>query len=135
MTFDLIFWLGLCLSISFLINIFCIWYIRKILKSYFFVSENIQDLVTMINNYEEHLKKVYSMEMYFGDETMNFLLSHTKSLLEMLEQYDDPESIIVPLEELETTQEDNQNNDEEEENPPSIDQENVFYAGSRRRDS
>ena len=42
-------------------------------------TENIQDLVTMINNYKEHLSKLYSMEMYYGDETMNFLLSHTKT--------------------------------------------------------
>tara|TARA_R100000008_G_C3571873_1_gene162688 strand:+ start:112 stop:519 length:408 start_codon:yes stop_codon:yes gene_type:complete len=135
MTFDLVFWLTLALFVSIVINIFSFWYIRKILKTYFFVTENVQDLVSMIDNYSEHLKKVYAMDMYHGDETMNFLLSHTNSLLEMLEQYDDPESIIVPLEEIEIIEKDNQNNDEKEANPPPIDQENVFYAGSRRRDS
>ena len=48
------------------------------------------------------------------------------------QEYD---ALLETDDEIEIIEKDNQNNDEKEESPPSIDQENVFYAGSRRRDS
>ena len=138
MNIDLSIWLGIILVILLSINKFLVWYLKKLVKKLLFVSENLSDLVQIINNYKKHLKEVYSMEMFYGDETLKFLMSHTNSLLEILKDYEDIYNIAVPIEpegeqsidnEADPTTEDPT---EEETPPPQIDQENVFYAGARK---
>mgnify|MGYP001445357656 FL=1 len=134
MTINLTFWLGLALLASVTANILAIWYIRVLLTKLMFVGENLSDLVDIITNYENHLKTIYGMEMYYGDETLKFLMEHTNSLLLVLEQYGDVYSIAEPIEEPEENTEEptieEMNNAETQ-----IDQENVFYAGARRGDN
>tara|TARA_R110002012_G_scaffold632_1_gene2860 strand:- start:100 stop:321 length:222 start_codon:yes stop_codon:yes gene_type:complete len=73
------------------------------------------------------------MEMFYGDETLQHLLNHTKSLGLMLEDFEDPEFF---LEQFEDEPEDAQPQQEEQINGQTTqNEENVFYAGSRRRDS
>ena len=124
--------LGIALSISLIANVFMFWYIRNLLSKLLFVSENIGDLVSMISAYSEHLKGVYSLDTYHGDETIQFLMSHTTSLIEMLEEYDDIYSIAVPIEQFEDVAEEEE---QEQQGVVGFDGENVFYAGSRRRDT
>ena len=70
------------------------------------------------------------MEMFYGDQTLEFLMDHTRSFIDILErQYGDVSFISEPLEiEYE---------EEEEIAEETIEQKekDVFYAGSRRRDS
>ena len=68
------------------------------------------------------------MEMYYGDETLKNLLTHTTMLAEVLEEYEDIYLITSPIEDYE----DEEINGEQEDGEPQINQENVFYAGSRR---
>ncbi len=74
------------------------------------------------------------MEMYYGDETIKHLMSHTTSLLEILEDYEDIYSISMPFEEIDDDQEQNLKGDQPD-GATQINEENVFYAGSRRRNS
>ena len=70
------------------------------------------------------------MEMFYGDETLKFLLDHTRSIGELLEDYEDPQFFLEEFEDDAPQQE--ENNDGE---TTQINEENVFYAGTRRRDS
>ena len=144
MIFDITIWLGLALLTSVTTNIFLFWYLRKMLAKLLFVSENLSDLVEIIKNYQKHLKKIYGMEMFYGDTTLEFLLSHTNSLIEILNEYSDVYSIAVPLESQGETDFDNETTEadpssegstEEEESPQQVAEENVFYAGSRKRNN
>ena len=137
MTENIIIWLSLVLVISITMNCFAFWYIRKVVDKFTFISENLADLVMVVENYKEHLKQVYKMEMFYGDETLEYLMSHTRSLLVILEDYDDIYKISLPTEpseagdqeiERSSTQEDEET--EEKEIIP-VDKENVFYAGTR----
>ena len=132
--FDLTTWLALALIVSIIVNISTVWYIRRILSKLFFVSQNIGDLVDLINIYKNHLKSIYQLEMYHGDATIEFLMSHTTSLLEMLEDYEDIYSIAVPIMEEDFTEEEALEG-EHADGTPQINEENVFYAGSRKRDN
>ena len=76
---------------------------------------------------------MFELDMYYGDETLQHLLAHTQTLESVLEEYEDVYSISIPIE-----------NDEDENLEPKettenaekkIAQENVFYAGTRRRNS
>tara|TARA_Y100001973_G_C5096028_1_gene280044 strand:+ start:128 stop:520 length:393 start_codon:yes stop_codon:yes gene_type:complete len=123
-------WLGIALFVSVMANIFALWYIRRILSKLWFVAENLGDLAELITNYRVHLKTLYELEDYYGDENIKFVLSHTTSLLEVLEEYEDVYNIIEDQGEYEEQQ-----GETEEDAKKEINQENVFYAGTRRRDS
>ena len=138
MKLDLTIWLALSLTLSVGINIFLFWYLRKVINKLMFVSENLSDLVEIIKNYQKHLKQVYSLEMFYGDETLEFLMQHANGLIDILKDYEDVYTIAVPIE-IEGDQDfDNREQDnttQEEANTPQVNKENVLYAGPRRRDN
>ena len=122
-------WLGLALGLSMLINIVLVWFCREQSQKLMYVSQNIDDLLEMVQNYREHLRKVYSLEMFYGDETLKFLMEHTSALVALLDrEYGD---VIDLTEPLEYTLGDELDEKESEESEVK----DVLYAGSRRRDS
>jgi len=144
MKFDMTIWLTMALIISLVGNAFLFWYVRKLLTKFLFVSQNLNDLVQILKNYSKHIAQVYKLDMFYGDETLEFLMSHTKSLIEILKDYEDVYDIAIPLEPQGEQNSDEEGNKEDEsgeeaatEAPPTqqVAQENVFYAGSRRRDN
>jgi hypothetical protein len=94
------------------------------------ISDNLGDLVEILSNYGEHLKRVYSLDSFYGDETLEFLMEHTKAVREILEeQYGSTTLITDPIE----YQIEEEKEDAEEEIPEK--EKHVFYAGARRRDN
>jgi hypothetical protein len=93
------------------------------------VSDNVGDLVEIVENYRNHLKKVYELDSFYGDETLKFLMDHTNAIRALLEeQYGNVSSITEPIEyELGGEADDEKESTEKEKH--------VFYAGTRRRDS
>ena len=83
----------------------------------------------LVSNYQVHLKSVYEMEMFYGDETLQHLMNHTRSLSLLLEDYEDPEFFVERFEDAPPTQE------ELPDAKTPLNQENVFYAGARRSDN
>ena len=76
----------LCLSIT--LNVLLIWFVRKIQTDYIlFIRDNIEGLVQMHKEFNEHLDVVNNMEMYFGDETLVALLEHSKFTKERTEEF------------------------------------------------
>lgn len=126
-------WLIIALILSIVGNILASWYIRKLLAKILFVSQNLTDLVDLLTTYRNHLQRLFQLEMYYGDETMQFLIKHTKSLLDVLEDYSD---IYLMTEPIEVGEEDEESYDDEEETrPPALNEENVFYGGARSGNS
>ena len=130
MKIDLTFWLIMALSVSIAANFIAFYYIRRLLNRLLYVGENLSDLTQMVTSYRNHLKAVYEMEMFYGDETLKHLLDHTKSLYQVLEEFEDAYEIAIPPE---TEEQAKQEIEEEttEDAPKKINQENVFYAGTR----
>ena len=127
----LINWVSIALILSIMINIFAIWYIRKLLAKVLFVSQNLTDLVDLLTTYRNHLRKIYSMELFHGDETISFLIQHTNSLLDVLEDYSDIYLMTEPL----ALEEDEESYDEETRTETFNTEKDVFYGGSRSSDS
>jgi len=121
----------IALSASIIINILVFWYMRRVIPRLVFMSRNLEDLTLLIMNYRNHLKSIYQMEMYYGDETLKFLISHTNSLLDVLEDYEDIGLIIMP----EESESEEENIGEQQDAETQVQEENVFYAGSRKRDN
>ena len=72
------------------------------------------------------------MEMFYGDETLKYLVDHTRSVSNLLEDFEDQEFF---LEEFESEEEDEPQQQEQINAETKVQEENVFYAGSRRRDT
>ena len=125
-------WLIIALLLSILGNLFGVWYINKLLTKVLFVSQNLTDLVDLLTTYRNHLQRLFQLEMYYGDETMKFLIKHTRSLLDVLEDYSDIYKLTEPIE---LEEEDEESYDDEETRPQAVNQENVFYGGTRSGNS
>ena len=125
--------LSIVLVASLIFNGIMYWYSRQLTQKLSFIYDNIGDVSELITNYRTHLKSVYSMEMFYGDETLKFLIDHTLSISDLLEDYEDPEFFVEEFVELDegVSQQEELSNAETTQSQ----QENVFYAGTRRRDS
>ena len=124
-------WLWIALSGSIMMNGVLIWLSAKQSRKLSYISENVNDLIDIIANYRNHLKKIYEMEMFYGDETLEYLMEHTRSLVGILEEeYGDIIFIAEPLE-INYNKEQESAEDQEE----TSQEKDVFYAGSRKRDS
>jgi len=121
--------LGACLGVSIAVNVILIRLASWQSKDLTIISDNVGDLVEIVESYRTHLKKVYELDSFYGDETLKGLMEHTNAVRALLEQqYGDVTSITEPIEyEIEEEQ-----NAEEE---ISQKEKHVLYAGTRRRDS
>ena len=121
--------LGLVLLVSAVTNVMLLRLAMWQSKDLTLVSDNIGDLVEIIERYRNHLKDVYQLDSFYGDETLESLMTHTNAVRAILEeQYGDVIALTTPIE--------YQTNEEEENEEESTEKEkHVLYAGSRRRDS
>ncbi len=51
----------------------------------YFIS-NLEETFFSIESYREHLEMVYGLETYYGDDTLQSLLSHSKELSDFLRE-------------------------------------------------
>lgn len=126
MTINLTFWLVLVLCISVIGNIFLFWYSRRVLSSLVTTGENLTDLVDLLKNYSSHIKSVYQLEQYYGDDDIKKLIAHTNNVIEIIESDYSDALYVTSIIEYEEDNENEENNETKE-----ISQENVFYAGTR----
>ena len=123
---------SIVLVMSLIFNGIMYWYSRKLTQKLAFIYDNVGDVSELIANYRVHLKSVYQMEMFYGDETLQHLMDHTRSISTLLEDFEDNEFF---LEEFEDVEEAPQQQEENINAQTQIQEENVLYAGSRRRDN
>ena len=119
----------IALVVSVGINIFGFWYVRDILGRLTWISQNIEDIAQVVAIYQGHLKAIFRLEQFYGDQEIEGLIEHTRATIEILEDYQSAVLELEPVEE-ELNQEETSNAEEEE----SIEKD-VLYAGTRRRDS
>ncbi len=50
--------------------------------------EDIYAINEVILKFSEHLKSVYELEMFYGDETLSSLMKHAKQIVEKVEELD-----------------------------------------------
>tara|TARA_R100000005_G_scaffold90333_1_gene61538 strand:- start:2 stop:415 length:414 start_codon:yes stop_codon:yes gene_type:complete len=83
----------LCLAgftfISVLLNVFFIWYMRGLLGTLTFFSENLEDLMDILGEFRAHLESVYGLETFYGDQTLNNLMLHCRQVTEQLEEFEE----------------------------------------------
>ena len=77
------------IGIAFLIILFIlsvwgnIYLIKKLLR----INENLNSVLDSLDDYLAHLKDVYGMDRFYGDETLHGLLKHSQDVAEELENF------------------------------------------------
>jgi hypothetical protein len=131
MTINIGLTLGLIMSI--ILNIFTLWYARALLGRLAWISQNINDLVQIIEVYKANLEGVQNLEQFYGDQEIKNLALHTASLLDVLEDY---KEVILVTEPIEYTENDLENQQKEQQNAEKeVEEKHVLYAGTRERNS
>ena len=73
-----------------------IFFLRKLMR----VNEDIYYVLESLGDYSSHLKDVYSMERFYGDEILQDLLEHSKAtnaeLENFIEQYEQTQEETPP---------------------------------------
>jgi len=95
--------------------LFCIFYIRYLLKRLVFFAENIDNLREEVEEYSVHLESLYEMEMFYGDETIKGMIEHTKHILNKIEDFEEFYSLLSNPESIE---EEYDSVEAEEDSPP-----------------
>jgi hypothetical protein len=81
--------LSLLLLLSISLIVLLIWYTRNLADELLFVSNNIGEMMGLLKEYQEHIEALYSMEMFYGDETLRGLIDHTNFVIEEIKVFED----------------------------------------------
>ena len=103
------------LLISVLFNVGVFIYARATITRLLFVSEELGDLQDMVNAFANHLKIVYELDSFYGDETLRNLLNHAISFNEQLETFEHIYSLTEQETQGKTIANDETEEEEEEE--------------------
>ena len=82
--------LGIVGMVLFLL-IFCVstYFNFFLLKRLIFFNENIENIVQTIDGFLQHIESVHEMQMYYGDQTLQDLILHSKELKVDLQNFRD----------------------------------------------
>tara|TARA_R110002020_G_C16231801_1_gene768437 strand:- start:533 stop:955 length:423 start_codon:yes stop_codon:yes gene_type:complete len=81
-------YLILAIAASLLLNIFLIWYAAKAGSKLMVVASNIDEIMSTLEEFENHLETIYQMETYYGDETIHSILLHARGIVDFLSSFE-----------------------------------------------
>ena len=90
--------LSLILLVSLGINVLLFVYSRNVAQKLVMISSEIDDMRAAAASFANHVKSVYELEMFYGDQTLKSLMDHARSFREYMEEFD---FIYIPEEEAE----------------------------------
>ena len=88
--------LSLVLLVSLGINILLFVYSRNVAQKLVLISQEIDDMRAAVASFASHVKSVYELEMFYGDQTLKALMDHAVSFRQYMEEFD---FIYIPEEE------------------------------------
>tara|TARA_R110002074_G_scaffold144402_5_gene292012 strand:- start:158 stop:568 length:411 start_codon:yes stop_codon:yes gene_type:complete len=69
------------LYLSVIINLVLIWFSIKCIKNINDIEEDMDIIMSKTDDFTEHLENVHEMEMFYGDETLQSMIEHSKQLI------------------------------------------------------
>ena len=75
------------LFMSLLLNVGAVWLILRLLGQANQVGQDLEEMLETIFNLEDHLRSLYQMETFYGDQTLQSLIDHTKDVVNDIEFY------------------------------------------------
>ena len=110
------------------------WFCFKLVFRLNFVSNNLIELYGRLSEFDQHIKFIYELEMYYGDETLKNLIRHSRDLRNYMTKYKEVMELLEEQEEIieEDIDDEDQTteNNEEKEKFASSTGKTVFYSGT-----
>lgn len=119
-------------SFSVLFNVVLVWYSRRLVVDLSDISQEVEEVITDLKVYHNHVEKIYNLETFYGDETLRALLGHSKAVSERVGNFT---TLFSQIEDEEVTEDIEEEIDEQKEQQVSQEKKHVFYAGTRRRNN
>ena len=88
--------LSLILLVSLGINVILFVYSRNVAQKLVMISQEIDDLRAAADGFAKHVKKVYELEAFYGDQTLQALMEHARSFRDYMDEFN---YIYIPDEE------------------------------------
>lgn len=83
------------LAASLLLNFILAFYCVKLARKLFVVASNLNAVYEMFDAFRQHVEQVHEAEMFYGDQTLQALIQHSKDVLEVLDGYEDIMEIVL----------------------------------------
>ena len=80
-------YLYIIITLSVVANSFLIWYIYQMLRKFAFLNTSVGNLRYNLGAYVSHLAKVYGSETFYGEPTLEKLLSHSREIRDNIEDF------------------------------------------------
>lgn len=80
--------LSLLLVLSLGINVVLFIYSRNVTARLTMIADEIEDLRQAATSFASHVRSVYELEMFYGDQTLQALMDHAGSFRDYMEQFD-----------------------------------------------
>ena len=80
-------WLPFSMFLSGLLNIGLLWYLRNLLLQAAEKNDDMTEIFEQLERFSLHIEKIHGLEIFYGDETLQSLITHSKTLLNDLDEY------------------------------------------------
>jgi len=80
--------LALLLLLSLVFNVVLFVYSRNVVIRLLQIADEIGDLRMMVATFSKHIRSVYELEMFYGDQTLEMLMNHAVSFDEQLDTFE-----------------------------------------------
>ena len=77
------------IALSVVLNVGLVWYIVKLLRNLIDLTDEHDRIRTVLLEFSSHLEVVSNMETYYGDNIIENLVKHMKSVSAEIEEYTD----------------------------------------------
>ena len=64
------------------------WFSSRLLSKTMEFESDIIELLESTSELQQHIETIHEMEMFYGDETLQYLLQHARDLTKVFDQYD-----------------------------------------------
>ena len=102
-----------------------VWYILRLRKELTSVSTDLEQFFKKIDQYEKHVDQIHGMEMFYGDQTLQGLIKHSREMI----------NEIIDLQERYFLEEEEDFDRTQKEEDPQEEKEPILYRSPSESDS
>ena len=102
-----------------------VWYIKRLAGELKAISDEFDDFYDQLEAYEKHIDEVHSLEVFYGDQTLQGLIRHSRQMLNDIYDFQ-VKYFIEEEEEIDRT---------EKEKNEETEKESLLYRSSSESDS
>jgi hypothetical protein len=108
--------LPLLFYVSIVVNILLIWFSVRSVQRIEDISNDINNFLEDFESFAEHLEQIHSLDMFYGDENLQSLIDHSKTMVNTIIDFQEKHYEVEIIDEED---EEDDENDEGLETPPA----------------